>query len=168
MEDHDLELVRRARRRDAEAFALLYGKIYKELYKFALYTLRNPQDAEDAVSEAVTDAFAGIGGLRNEEAFRSWMFRILSNKCKRRIRGYQDRMEELPEELAEKGMDFTEGSAVRDAFWRLSGEERLIISLHLFGGYKSREIAELLDMKDGTVRSKESRALAKLAVMLQE
>ena len=128
--DSYLELERRARRQDASAFARLYEEIYKDLYKFALYTLKNPHDAEDVVSDTVMDAYAGIKGLKKEESFRAWIFRILSNKCRRKL--------------------------------------RMIIALHLFGGYKSREIGEILHMHDGTVRSKESRALKKMAAMLEE
>lgn len=64
-------LVKRAKRGDAGAFAELYGRIYKKLYAFALYTLKNPQDAEDAVSAAVTDAFAQIKNLKKDEAFQA-------------------------------------------------------------------------------------------------
>ena len=68
---NDMKLVRRAKRGDVDAFAELYAGIYKDMYRFALYTLRNTSDAEDAVSDAVTDAFASIRKLRSEEAFKS-------------------------------------------------------------------------------------------------
>ena len=48
-----------------EVFAAYYEKVYRELYYFALHTLKNPQDAEDAVSETVTDAFAAVEKLRD-------------------------------------------------------------------------------------------------------
>ena len=49
-----------------EVFAAYYEKVYRELYYFALHTLKNPQDAEDAVSEAVADAFATVEKLREQ------------------------------------------------------------------------------------------------------
>lgn len=67
------ELVWRARQGDAKAFAELYRGIYQDLYRFALYTLKHSQDAEDAVGDAVMDAWKGIRKLKNEEAFRSWI-----------------------------------------------------------------------------------------------
>lgn len=166
--DSYLELVRRARKQDASAFAQLYQEIYKDLYKFAFYTLKNPHDAEDVVGDTVMDAFAEIKGLKKEESFRFWMFRILSNKCRRKLKEYVNKTCELSEELKDNRQDFTEGSMVREVFERLSDEERMIIAMHLFGGYKSREIGEILHMSDGTVRSKESRALKKMAAMLKE
>lgn len=80
---HDKELVRRAKQGETDAFACLYQEIYEDLYRFACYTLKNSADAQDAVSETVMDAFASIRTLRAEDAFKSWMFRILSNKCKK-------------------------------------------------------------------------------------
>jgi RNA polymerase sigma-70 factor (ECF subfamily) len=162
-------LVKAARRGDAEAFAELYGKIYGDMYRFALYTLRNTADAEDVVSEAVTDAYATIRKLRTEEAFKSWIFRILTNKCTDKLREYSKKTFELDEEVmnlhAEAGPE--EGAVVRKIFFELSEEERLIIGMHLFCGYKSREIAEILHMNENTVRSKESRGLKKMAIELE-
>ena len=53
-------LVQRAKNKDTDAFAKLYEIIYKDLYRMALYTLGNSHDAENAVSDAVVDAFLGI------------------------------------------------------------------------------------------------------------
>ena len=79
------ELVKRAKYGDVQAFGALYEKVYRKMYQYALYTLKNEQDAEDVVSETVTDAFASIKKLRSEEAFSGWIFRILSNKCKQKV-----------------------------------------------------------------------------------
>ena len=91
-------LVKRAKRGDTAAFAELYGTIYKRLYQFALYTLGNTQDAEDVVSAAVMEAFENIGKLRKEDAFSDWMYRIVANMCKQKMREYYQRGEELTEE----------------------------------------------------------------------
>ena len=91
-------LVKRAKRGDTAAFAKLYGTIYKRLYQFALYTLGNTQDAEDVVSAAVMEAFENIGKLRKEDAFSAWMYRIVANMCKQKMREYYQRGEELTEE----------------------------------------------------------------------
>lgn len=160
--------VQQAKEGDARAFAELYRSVYRELYRFALYTLKNSHDAEDAVSDTVTDAWAQISSLRRDESFKSWIFRILSNKCRRRLKGYLDKPEELPEDLAAVVQDTEEAMDVRAAFTRLDDEERLILSLRIFGGYNSREIGESLQMSDSTVRSKQKRALEKMEVFLKE
>jgi len=163
--DQYLELVEAARAGDVSAFSGLYEAIYKDLYRFALYTLRNEADAEDAVSEAVTDAYAAIGKLRSAEAFRVWMFRILSNKCKNRLREYTRKHAPLEdaEEVAATMPEITDSLYIRKLFGELADEERLIVSMHVFGGYTSKEIAKMLRMNANTVRTKERRALKKMA-----
>ena len=63
------DLIRRARRGDVKAFARLYSRIYKDLYRFALYMTRHPQEAEDAVSETVISAYENISALKKEDSF---------------------------------------------------------------------------------------------------
>lgn len=163
--DHYLELVRRAKRGNADAFASLYQEIYEDLYRFAVYTLKNTVDAQDAVSETVTDAFASIQSLRADEAFKGWIFRILSNKCKKKLKEYAERNDVWSEELAgqlaapDTMADAAELLQVRMLFWELQPLDRMIIAMHLFAGYTGREIAGLLHMNENTVRSRESRAL---------
>ena len=64
---------------DAAEFAGMYETIYKDLYRYALCMMRNPHDAEDVVSEAVIKGYERIHTLRSKDAFKSWMFTILSN-----------------------------------------------------------------------------------------
>lgn len=167
------KLVNRAKHGDAEAFAALYERIYKKLYQFAFYTLRNSQDAEDVVGDTVLDAYASIRRLKAEEAFSSWMFHILSNKCKQKMREYY-RLE-TPLEAAARDEErlraeqpLEEKLDVRQTFFELKDEERLIIGMHLFFGYRTREIAEAMQMNENTVRSKESRALKKMGERLRK
>lgn len=165
-------LVKRAKRGDVDAFAELYGRIYKKLYQFALYTLKNTQDAEDAVSDAVVDAFATIGQLKKDEAFSSWMYRIVANKCNRKMREYYIQKEELTEENTGADEDMwsdrrEEYLEVRRTFFELEAEERMIVGMHVFLGYKTREIAEMIGMNENTVRSKESRAIQRMGNRLK-
>ena len=147
-------------------FERLYEQYKQLMFYTAFQILKQPQDAEDAVSEAVLDAFSGIGGLRDPEAFKSWMFAILSAKCKQKIRQYKNADSELSEDLAANDCSLSEQTAVRLAFQSLAPQDRLILSLHLFGGYTSQEIGEQLEMTAGTVRSRQSRALQKLQTLL--
>ena len=63
-------LIRRAKRGDVKAFSELYSGIYVELYKFALYTLKHPQEAEDAVSDTVVTAYEKISSLQKGGVFQ--------------------------------------------------------------------------------------------------
>ena len=169
------DLVKKAKRGDADAFAGLYEQIYKDLYHFALYTLKNAQDAEDAVSETVMDAFSSIRKLRSDTAFSAWIFRILSNKCNQKRREYGLLREKtVPEQAWEStpsdpwGNETEEYIEVRKSFFELAEEERMIVGMHIFLGYKTREIAEILNMNENTVRSKESRAIQKMGNRLKD
>lgn len=147
-----------------------YSSNYKDLYRFALYTLGNPQDAEDVVGDAVVDAYQGYGRLRSQEAFRSWMFKILTVKCKRKLKEYVNKTVELTEYGAnwdEREWMAEEFRDVKDAYFTLNEEERMIVSLSVFGGYNSREIGRSLFLRDTTVRSKLSRALSKMQKVLE-
>ena len=157
------ELVRQAKKGKREAFAKLYETVYEDMYRFALYVLKDREDAEDAVAETVADAFESIGKLRKEEAFRAWIFQILSNKCKRKLTktySYEENEQRL--EKDSKTEDIAHAIHVRDAFYSLEEEERYMVALQVFGGYKSREIAALLHKNHNTVRSQVSRALKKM------
>lgn len=164
--EEEIELVKRATNKDAHAFALLYEKIYKKMYSYALYVLNNEMDAQDAVSETVMDAFISIDKLQSPEAFRQWIFRILHNKCNQKMRTYYSQREcddiSEHEELKGKEHDIEAAIDVKKAFSKLEEQERIIIGMHTILGIKTKEIAKLLGIKDTTVRSKESRALKKM------
>ena len=167
------ELVRAAKAGDAGAFTELYKEIYRDMYHFAYYMLKHAEDAKDAVGDAVMDAWATIGRLKKEESFKNWTFTILSNKCKAKMREYVNRPGELTEELADtlqaaESMTVPEHLQLREEFLKLQETDRLIIGLHLFAGYKTKEIAEVLHMNANTVRSRESRALKQLGEAMKE
>lgn len=164
---NNLQLIQKAKQGDAYAFSQLYEQIYTDLYHFALYTLKNPSDAEDVVSETIIDAFLQISKLRKAESFKSWIFKILSNKCKQRFKEPDLPIEEIWDFPEPSHQNIDMNILIREEFFSLSDEERLIISMHLFAGYKSREIAKILHMNESTIRSKESRALKKMAANLQ-
>lgn len=158
---------------DTKQFAEMYEEIYVDLYRFSLGMMKNVPDAEDAVSEAVLAAYENIRKLRDKEAFRSWIFTILANVCRRKLK--QAKKRGASETGEEKALERHEGANpdyglavdVRNAFSRLSEEEREIVSLSVFGGYNSREIASMMKLNANTVRSKRSRALEKMECVLK-
>lgn len=166
MADDFKSLIKSAKKGNKQSFAKLYSEIYEDLYRYAYYTLRCTEDAEDCVSEAVIDAYRTIGNLKSEEAFKSWFFKILSVKCKRKIKEYYKK----PPENLETSTNFKEideNLDLQKALFSLSPDERMIISLTVFGGYKSKEISKILKINQNTVRSKYSRALEKMRIMIE-
>lgn len=156
---------------DAKKFAQMYESVYTDLYRFALCLMKNQQDAEDAVSEAVISAYENVRKLRKEEAFKSWIFTILTNVCKRRLKKLAQEVsypeQDMPENTAAPENDRSLALDVRNAFFILTEEERSIVALSVLGGYNSTEIAGIMKLNANTVRSKRSRALAKMECVLQ-
>ena len=145
-----------------EQFLELYETVYKDLYRLAYYYLGNAEDAEDVVGETVLRAYEKFATLRNKEAFKSWIFKILVNQCMAFLR--KKAMVKTAELVEEPGFEPRPEDAVvtEELLSHLSLEERQIVALSVFGGYKGEEIAKLLHMKHSTVRSKYRRALKKL------
>ncbi len=160
------ELARLSKMGDTRAFAKLYEMFYQDLYRFALCTMKHPQDAEDAVSEAVINAYSSIHKLKKAESFKSWIFQILVNVCRKKWSSREYGEAPILEEASED-KDYALAQDVRNAFAVLTEEERMIVSLSVFGGYKSPEIGEILRLNANTVRSKQSRALEKMSLILK-
>ncbi|MFA9380708.1 MAG: RNA polymerase sigma factor [Acetanaerobacterium sp.] len=172
--DITLSLVQQAKDGDKEAFGALYAEIYRDLFRFAYYTLGNREDAEDAVSEAFLEGFRGLKNLRDEKLFRAWMMRIISIRCKRKIRQYVTNRQKLdPEDISEHvisfdlNIDSDERLALLAALSTLDHSERTILILSVVEGYKTREIAQILSCPQGTVSSKLYRTLKKLRAELE-
>ena len=75
------DLIKKARAGDRAAFAQLYVGCKDALYRYAYFKLGNEPDAQDAVSSCVVEAYRGIAALKDEKAFKSWLFRILYREC---------------------------------------------------------------------------------------
>lgn len=165
--------VKKAQHGDADAFAELYSLVYKDLYRIALLSLNNQHDASDVVSDTVLEAYTSLKDLRNENAFRSWIMKILSAKIKRKqkeyaqVRNYQTELDDMDGNGQQGQSEINyEGIEVMDGFRQLGEEDRLILSLDVVSGYKSEEIAEIVGGNANTIRSKAARAREKLKRIL--
>lgn len=153
---------------DTRAFSELYSLYATELYRFAMYYLHNPHDAQDAVQDAVLSAFKNIKSLKNHDKFKAWLFRILANVCKQYLLSEsRHNISEIPvDELFdladESAVDTGTALAVRQAIASLPERDRTIVLLSVTGGYNSGEIAAMLGLRAGSVRSILSRSFEKL------
>ncbi len=167
------KLIVEAQTGNSKAFATVYSFYANDLYRFALWYTGKSADAEDAVQEAVLIAFKNIAKLRKPSSFKSWMFKILSNVCKTKLINPADRLctvpiHEIQETEADTSVeDFVVSAELKVALDSLSPEEKQIVLLSVIGRYKSSEIAEIMEMKSGSVRSKLSRSLEKMREQLQ-
>ncbi|MCR4605317.1 MAG: sigma-70 family RNA polymerase sigma factor [Eubacterium sp.] len=161
MTDTQWTLVSQAKNGDAHAFAQLYEKYYTDLYRFALCYMNEPAAAQDAVSEAVLKAYERLGDLKKDSAFKTWLFSITANECRQALRKRNEVAlpEDYDEPVREKGYMSLELAGLLKT---LDDRERLVVTLSVFSGYRSTEIANMLKLRPGSVRSIKARALAKL------
>ncbi len=169
------KLITLAKNGDADAFGELYELYYKEMYCYACCVTGNETLAQDAVQDAVLSAFKQIGSLKNEAAFKGWLFTILRASCNRQYTKceaakafvYIDDEDSTVTELAsESNLELS--VEMRQALESVSAEEREIILLSTLGNYRSHEIAEILGVNASTVRSKLKRALKKMREYLDD
>ena len=133
------------------------------LYRAALAILGDPHEAEDAVQDAFLRFLERApGDLENPSA---WLTRVLVNGCKSRLRLAWRRVGPLPETLP--APDPEEREELEELF-SLPPEDRAVIHLHYYEGYSTDEIARMLSLRPGTVRSRLSRAREKLRKLLLE
>jgi RNA polymerase sigma-70 factor (ECF subfamily) len=136
--------------------------------------LGNRQDAEDAVQDAVLLAYKNFSQLKNPDAFKSWLFTILSNRCKRKLRMIiRNRKFMFDSDISMvtntgRTDELQNAIDLYSEIEKLSFEEKLIMNLSIHGGYKSHEISKIVDMPEGTVRSKLHRAIHKVKNKLRE
>lgn len=79
---NDAALIARVLDGEVEAFAALFERYHEGCARYAQRMLGNPQDAEDAIQETFLRAYRALGGYRERDLFRAWLFRILVNQCR--------------------------------------------------------------------------------------
>ena len=159
---------------DPQAFTEFVRRHRDRMWAVALRTLNDPEEAADALQDALISAFRSAGSFRGQAQVTTWLHRIVVNACVDRIRRRQVRAT-LP--LPEAGPDEpgTPGDAmadrdtrltVEDALRSLPVEQRAAIVLTDVEGYSVAETARLLGVAEGTVKSRCARGRARLAVLL--
>ena len=136
------------------------------LYRVSYSMLSQPSDREDAVQECLRKAWQMRGRLREDRYLRTWVIRILINECHNIQRRYRRELPqgELPERVAPPNAD----AELHDAILKLEEKWRVPIVLHYMEGYSVEEIARMLRLPQGTVKSRMTRARRALRDLLSE
>lgn len=167
----DAELMAAYRAGDPRAFELLAKRNYGRLWGVALRMLDHPDDAADAVQEALIAALRRAHTYRGDASVRTWMCRITVNVCIDRIR--RDRL--LPTVTwddrdspvrADHATELVTRMAIDDALAELTVEQRVAIVLVDVQGWPVAEVAQLVGVPVGTVKSRCARARTRLATLL--
>lgn len=148
-----------------EAFSTKAIALQDTLFRVSFSLLPSRYDQEDAVQESIRIALQKLHTLRQEQFFSTWLIRILINECYRILR--KKRREVPSEEIATylpQGAD----SDVIDALMKLDAKLRLPIMLHYVEGYTIKEIATMLHIPEGTVKTRMNRGRKLTRLELEE
>ena len=169
----DTDLIIQAQKGDHNAFEALVYRYDRSVLSIAIKYANNEDDAKDLYQEVFIRVYRSIKGFRFQCEFSTWLFRITTNVCltyksrsKEHLRvsidtNYEDEENEIsttkelvydgssPEEISS---DSDLGEIVNAAVESLSPKQRMTFILKHYEGYKIREIAEMLNCKEGTVK----------------
>ena len=170
----ELALVERARTGDVNAYEALVQQYQQLAFRVAYQVTGDAADAEDAAQEAFVNAYYALGRFRPGAPFKPWLCRIVANEARNR-RMAAHRRTALTEraqraQASGEAAPSPEAAAEADEFrdtllttlGRLRDDDRLILAYRLFFDFSEADMAEALKVPKGTVKSRLSRALARL------
>ena len=152
---------------DKNEFAARTEAVRQRLYRTAYLYLGSEADALEAVDEAVYQALRALKKLRQPAFFDTWLTRILLNECHKELRRRKrfSGEETFPDTA---GPDAYDGLPLKDAVRRLPEDLRAVIILRFFAGLSQAETAAALEVPQGTVATRQRRALQLLRLELGE
>ncbi|HJC12654.1 MAG TPA: sigma-70 family RNA polymerase sigma factor [Candidatus Agathobaculum intestinigallinarum] len=178
----DKHILARARRGELDAFEELVRQYEKRVYAVALRSSGSPEDAADITQEVFLRAWRSIESFRGDSGFSTWLFRITMNLCVDHARhknaqpqtqplvvGEEDAERPIPDPAPtpEEHLENSElGRELAAALDEVSEEHRRIVLLRDVSGLSYTEIAEVLEISEGTVKSRLSRARIALRTIL--
>jgi RNA polymerase sigma-70 factor (ECF subfamily) len=152
-------LVEAARHGDHEAFEALAIGVSGRLYGVARLILRDTHLAEDAVQEALVNAWRRLPTLRDPDRFDAWMYRLTVNACRdvgrdRRRLSSEIHVIEMPQSTTAPSHEIEERDLLERGFRHLRDEHRVVVVLHYYLGLPAAEIAEVIGIPLGTAKSR--------------
>lgn len=177
----DVVLVEKARKGDTAAFSELFNIYYQKVLRTAYCIIKDKQFAEDIAQEAFIKVYARIDKLSSAEAFEVWLYRITVNLCTSMFRKTGKFKELQSTELLDEDMQ-TEGNdnditgnlvahkelyiKIMDSIQLLSEKHRVVLTLFYFNNMSIKEIAEVLNSTEGTIKSRLHYAKKEIRKML--
>ena len=155
-----LKLVEKAAKGNREAFGELIIMHQEYLYKLAYMYTKNEQDALDAVQECAMRAMISMDKLREPQYFKTWITRILINSIYRAQQKYRNSspFEDYNEAAPEQTLSIEEKTDLYDALDLLPPMYKTVVILQYFHGMKIKDIAEVMNIPQGSVKAYLHRA----------
>lgn len=168
--NEELLLVKRAKQGDKNAFCNLIRDYKSSMYGVAKTILKEEEDIKDALSSSILKAYEGIGTLRNDEYFKTWLIKIVINQCYEICRKnsritFLDKNQKVNEE---RYVDTYEDLDLKRALDSLEEELKIIVELYYYEDLSLKDMAKILEVPQGTLKSRLSRARKRLYSILKE
>jgi RNA polymerase sigma-70 factor (ECF subfamily) len=169
----EITLVAMCRKGDPKAQFRLYRLYVKAMYNVAVRMVADSHVAEDITQEAFIKAFTGLGSLKNDGAFGSWIKRIVMNLCvdytrKQKLVLVDQNSISFSEPAGEEVDDGFDPAVVHELIKKLPDGARQILVMRAVEGMKHAEIGEMLGVSASTVKTQFFRAKNLLAKMMEE
>lgn len=182
MEFDEIKLVERASGGDPAAFNQLMELHERRMYAVALRMCANREDAQDCLQEAMLRIYRAIGSFKGQSTFSTWVYRVTMNTCLDELRRKKNRHNTSLDNLLDMGWAPTDGNNVPErqairaetrqqlhaAIKELPEDMRAAVVLRDIQGFSYDEIARMLDVNVGTIKSRISRGREKLREKLKE
>lgn len=164
-----INLVKKAKKGNKQAFNDLIIYYQNDLYNIAKCKLHNEDDVCDAIQETILNAYSHINSLKNSYKFKSWLIKILINECNKIYLKYKNNYIEINDELTLSTEDVGSSNIeFLDLINKLNKDEQEIFILYYKEKYSTKEISNILNINESTIRSKISRGKEKIKNSLKE
>ena len=165
---NDLEL---ARNGDSQAFARLIEQVKVKIYKTGMAILKNDDDTCDAIQETLESAYKNLNSLNEEKFFSTWIIRIMINKCydiirkNKKISYINEKMQ-----INDNGYYdvYSKESDLENVLNQIDSDLRTTVVLYYFDDMSVSQVSEVLNIPEGTVKSRLSRAREKIYEILKK
>ena len=158
------ELVNKVKLQQPGAFDLLYDIFKNQAYSTAVFLTGNEEDAKDVVQDTFVTVYVQINKLKKSEAFIAWFYRILTNNARSILKRHKKELIQKENEFRQESLDVHEDFAdkilqqeehnhLRKMINRMDEKYRTVIVIHYFNEFSVGEIADILDCREGTVKS---------------
>ena len=183
------EIVSKAQIGDSQAITALYNETYKQAYSVALQITKNEEEAFDILQDSYIKAFNNLHTLADKSKFKSWLFQIVSNKCKDYLKSKRHDLVYFSEmtyetDSGEQEVEFEDESTsfspqeqvdynetkrlIAEMMNNLPEDQKLVLLMYYVQELSIKEIAESLEVSENTVKSRMNYGKKKLKLQVEE
>lgn len=165
------ELIKQAKKGNKEAFSKLIEISLPKLYRIARAKLREESDIEDAIQETMVSAYLKLNKLKDKTKFEIWLIKILVNECNNIYRKKKIIYIEYDEVVSPVNVEFEDDLDNKIMYSRimnlLNPEDRIIMVLYYANGYTTKQISQIINVNENTIKGRLKRAKENLREKLE-